>query len=100
MPTIFLDKPDLIDGASTVVEADGQRLFVCKSGGVLRAASEMCPHQKLSLAGARIRKGSLFCPHHGARFDIESGKSLSSLTPKPVVWLPLRDTGDTIEIDL
>ncbi|SCW37990.1 Ferredoxin subunit of nitrite reductase or a ring-hydroxylating dioxygenase [Sphingobium faniae] len=100
MPTISIATPDLADGGSTIVEADGQRLFLCRSGGVLRAASEMCPHQKLSLAGARIRKGSLFCPHHGARFDMDTGKSLSTLTSKPVVWLPLREAGETIEIDL
>lgn len=100
MATITLACPDLADGASQIVDAEGRRILLCRSSGELKAIGGLCPHQRLSLEGARIRKGALLCPHHGARFDLATGKSLSPLTPKPLEMFPVREVDGKVEIDL
>lgn len=43
---------------------------------------------------------SLMCPHHGARFDLLSGQSLSSLTARALATYTVRKVGDELEIDM
>lgn len=89
---------DIPEAGSTLIEVDGKRLLLCRHGEEIRAIDETCPHQDLSLEGARIRRGSLFCPHHGARFSLEDGKSLSPMTDCPLTFYPVTMSGDEVEI--
>lgn len=83
-----------------VVEIDGKRVLLCRSPSGIRAMDEICPHQRLSLEGGRVRAGFIMCPHHGARFSLEDGKSLSPLTPNGLKLFDCRVDGDQLEIDL
>jgi 3-phenylpropionate/trans-cinnamate dioxygenase ferredoxin component len=96
MPRIALS--DVPDTTAGVVEVEGHRVLVCRHGDTVRAMGEICPHQNLSLDGARVRRGSLFCPHHGARFSLEDGRSLSPMTDRPLAFYPATVTGDEVEI--
>jgi 3-phenylpropionate/trans-cinnamate dioxygenase ferredoxin subunit len=40
------------------------------------ALAAVCSHALLPLDGARVRGGALLCPHHGARFDLATGRAL------------------------
>lgn len=91
---------DIPEGTAKVVDVEGRRILVCRHAGGVRAMDELCPHQTLSLDGARVRRGSLFCPHHGARFSLDDGASLSSLTTQPLKFYPVELSGDTVEITL
>ncbi|MFN3472515.1 MAG: Rieske (2Fe-2S) protein [Blastomonas sp.] len=86
------------ESGSAILEVEGRRLLVCRDGGTVRVMDEACPHQDLSLEGARVRRGSLFCPHHGARFSLEDGRSLSPLTVCPLKFYPAEVSGDAVEI--
>lgn len=86
------------DAGARVIEVDGRRVLVCRNGDAILAMDEICPHQALSLDGARVRRGSLFCPHHGARFSLEDGRSLSPLTDCPLRFYPVTVTGEVVEI--
>ncbi len=92
--------PALALGGSAVVEAGGKRVLVCRSAEGLHALDEICPHQMQSLAGGRIRGTSLFCPHHGARFSLEDGRSLSTVTPDGLKLYPCKLAGDRLEIEI
>jgi nitrite reductase/ring-hydroxylating ferredoxin subunit len=91
---------DVPETGSRIVELDGKRVLICRTASGIRAINEICPHQQLSLEGGRIRGGVLMCPHHGARFSLEDGKSLSPLTPKGLTLYPVREIGDELEIDI
>ena len=41
------------------------------------ATDAICPHQKLPLDNARIRGDVIMCPHHGARFRLDTGEALT-----------------------
>jgi nitrite reductase/ring-hydroxylating ferredoxin subunit len=91
--------PDLAAGQSTLVTIGETPVLLCRSATDLHALRNRCPHQDKSLEGARIRGTSLFCPHHGARFNLETGSSLSPLTTKALELLPCTATGDHLEIE-
>ncbi|WP_158511211.1 MULTISPECIES: Rieske (2Fe-2S) protein [Sphingobium] len=82
-----------------VVTVEGRNILLCRSAYGPRAMDEICPHQKLSLDGGRVRGNFIMCPHHGARFSLEDGKSLSPLTPNSLKLFPTRILGDELEID-
>lgn len=88
------------EGTATVLEVAGRRALVCRHGEGVRAMEEICPHQSLSLDGARVRRGSLFCPHHGARFSLDDGRSLSPMTDRPLAFYPATVCGEEVEIAL
>jgi 3-phenylpropionate/trans-cinnamate dioxygenase ferredoxin subunit len=82
-----------------IVECDGHRVLLCRSQKGIHAMAEMCPHQKLSLDGGRVRGDFIMCPHHGARFNLEDGRSLSPLTANGLTLYLVRIDGDMIEVD-
>lgn len=60
-----------------------------------------CPHQNLSLEGARTVGGAVLCPHHGARFDLETGTSRSpGLTARMLAIYPVREEGGVAIVTL
>jgi len=83
-----------------VVTIEGKRVLLCRSAAGIHAIDEICPHQRLSLEGGRVRGASLICPHHGARFSLADGRSLSPLTPKPLTLYPVEEEGEELDIML
>ena len=83
-----------------VVVIEGKRMLLCRSAAGIHAMDETCPHQAMSLDGGRIRGTSIICPHHGARFNLEDGRSMSPMTTKPLTLYPVKEEGDQIDITL
>lgn len=100
MGTCRIATPDVALGRSAVVEVDGQRVLVCRAPGGLHVVLDDCPHQNLTFEGGRVRGATVICPHHGARFSLEDGRSMSPITPKAITVLSCREVGDELEIDL
>lgn len=92
--------PDVAMGRSVAIKIDGERVLICRSATGLHAVRDDCPHQNLTMDGGRVRGASIICPHHGARFSLVDGKSMSPITPKPIAILPCRELGSELEIDL
>lgn len=76
---------ELEEGGQKVIEADGESVLLCKSGGALYALHPICPHQGAKLEGGRLRGRTISCPLHGARFDMTNGKSLGGANYPPLV---------------
>jgi 3-phenylpropionate/trans-cinnamate dioxygenase ferredoxin component len=85
---------------TSVVTIDDRRILLCRSANGIHAMDETCPHQVMSLNGARIRGTSIFCPHHGARFSLEDGRSLSPMTTCGLTLYQTEVDGDTLIIHL
>ena len=68
-----------------VVIVEGKCILLCRSAAGIHAMDETCPHQAMSLEGGRVRGTSIICPHHGARFNLEDGRSMSPVTTKSLV---------------
>lgn len=75
------------------------QVLVVRSAGELFAFNDCCPHQAARLSGGRIRRGSLMCPLHGARFEIASGRCVGAAYA-PLLRMPVRERDDMIEVVL
>lgn len=81
------------------VQVGEWQVLVVHSGEQLFAFNDCCPHQSARLSGGRMRRGSLMCPLHGARFEITSGRCVGGAYP-PLLVLPVRERDGLIEVDM
>jgi nitrite reductase/ring-hydroxylating ferredoxin subunit len=54
----------------------GLSLVLVRSDGQCYALQGRCPHQDLTLAGARVWQGVLDCPWHHFTYDVRTGENL------------------------
>ena len=89
---------ELLDGTMICRVVGGISVLVIRMGTEVVGVKNLCPHQDLPLEGGRLRRGSIFCPHHGARFDLRTGASLSTLTTEPLTIFPARLVDGHVEM--
>lgn len=75
------------------------QVLVVKSDDQFFAYNDCCTHQAARLSGGRIRRGSLMCPLHGARFEIATGRCMGG-SYSPLLGMPVRDHDGFIEVDI
>lgn len=61
------------------VEAGGQDVLLYRTDERIVAMSGMCTHAFSSLREARVEGDQIVCARHGARFDLATGRSLSTM---------------------
>lgn len=91
---------DVPASGTRVVTIEGRTVLVCRSPAGIHAMDPICPHQALSLEGGRVRGASIICPHHGARFNLQDGRSMSPMASRPLTLYAAREDGGALEIDL
>lgn len=69
---------DLKEGRAAIHTIGAERVTLCRVGERVYGFEERCSHALKPLEGARIRGGTLMCPHHGARFDLETGRNVAA----------------------
>lgn len=75
-------------------------LIVRGADGTLFAVDGLCSHAMLPLAGARLRRGHVICPHHGARFDINNGAAKGPPASCGIRIWAVRENDGMIELDI
>lgn len=53
---------------------DGWHVLIAKTGDGYAAVNDRCTHMASLLSTGKVRRGTVFCPVHGARFDLASGR--------------------------
>lgn len=90
----------LREGMVEAVEIAGWPVALVRTDGVVRAAINRCTHAAAAFApGARVRRGVLMCPAHGARFDAADGRCIGGLY-KPLRTFACRETDGWIEVEV
>jgi 3-phenylpropionate/trans-cinnamate dioxygenase ferredoxin component len=90
---------DLPVGGTRCVDVNATPLLVARAqDGTYFAVHRTCSHALLSLEGARVRGSSIVCAHHGARFDLMSGKALGPPAYKGIAAYPTRERDGQIEV--
>ena len=95
-PTVAVE--ELADDSSIELSVAGISILLCKSEGRQFAVQNRCPHQGRPLAGGRVRRGTIACPIHGVRFELDGGKPMGQLTPTPLRTFSTRITNGIIEV--
>lgn len=85
-------------GSYRLVERDGLGVVVFALDGELHAYENICPHDYCPLMAeqvdapgrGRVEADEVYCPRHGARFDIRSGAVLTGPAFEGLPRLQLR----------
>ena len=65
-----------------VVAIGGWTVLVCQVDGAFYAVNDRCSHAASPLSGGRIRRGTVMCPLHGARFELATGNCVGAAYPR------------------
>lgn len=68
--------PEIENGQNKVVYFRQQEVVIFNSNGNFYALNNLCPHRQAPLSAGQVENGVVTCPHHGARFDLRTGKGL------------------------
>lgn len=91
---------ELGESQQKLVRIDGRAIVVCKSDGQVFAIENRCTHDNEQLLGGNIKKCTIVCPIHGARFSLKNGAPLGGPAFEPITTYPVRIVGDAIEVEL
>jgi anthranilate 1,2-dioxygenase ferredoxin subunit len=90
---------DLPEGGTFATVMEELPVLICRIDGAVFAVINRCTHAASTLDGGRIRRGSISCPLHGARFDLKTGASIGGLYA-PLQTFATRLAGATIEVEI
>lgn len=87
------------EGGLTGLLIEGWPILVSRHAGAVYAVIDQCTHANSPLSGGRVRRGTVMCPLHGARFDLATGKCLGA-TYRPLRTFGTRTTEGWIEVEV
>jgi anthranilate 1,2-dioxygenase ferredoxin component len=82
-----------------VARINDWHVLVVKNDGGFFALNDRCSHQASHLSTGRIRRGTVMCPLHGARFEVASGRCVGGAY-KDIRTFPVRLSDGVIEISV
>ena len=87
------------DFGKKVVSVSGREILLVNIKGKIYAVENECPHQGSPLTAAIVKDGSLSCPRHGYRFNLDDGHCAEH--PGFVLAIfPVQLNGEAILVDL
>jgi 3-phenylpropionate/trans-cinnamate dioxygenase ferredoxin component len=61
-----------------------EEILLVRQGEKVYALAYLCSHQDMEMEGGHCEGDGWVCPHHGARFSLETGEALSMPAIEPV----------------
>jgi 3-phenylpropionate/trans-cinnamate dioxygenase ferredoxin component len=65
---------DFRDNSMDVFEVNGSYIVLMYQNGKFYAVPDQCTHARFPLHDGELSEGKIKCIHHGACFDLETGK--------------------------
>jgi nitrite reductase/ring-hydroxylating ferredoxin subunit len=87
-------------GTMHVHKVEGKEILLVNHEGRLFAMENRCSHAGGPLSLGRCENRSIFCPWHGAQFDLEGGNSLSDCTLRHLAIFPVEIQGSDVVVYL
>jgi nitrite reductase/ring-hydroxylating ferredoxin subunit len=78
--------------------AGTKQVLLCRHQGQWYALAPLCTHAGVPLEGARMAHGKIYCPLHGAAFDLATGVPLSPPAFHKLETFPVRISDGQIEV--
>lgn len=91
---------ELKEGQMHRAEVNGAAILLIRYKNALHAIAETCSHLGGPLSEGRLVDGSVQCPWHGSRFDIQDGHVVSGPAVHPQPCLDARVRAGQIEVRL
>jgi 3-phenylpropionate/trans-cinnamate dioxygenase ferredoxin subunit len=89
---------DLADNEQKLVLVGGARVLLIRSEGQYFAVQNRCTHDDESLLGGMVRKCTIVCPIHGARFRLRDGRPFGPPAFESLQTYPVRISGEDVEV--
>jgi 3-phenylpropionate/trans-cinnamate dioxygenase ferredoxin subunit len=93
-------KADIAPGEVFVTDVEGEQVALCNVDGEFYAIEDICTHDGSSFDATDLEGPEIYCPRHGAIFDVRTGEALGAPAFSPVATYPVRLNGDTVEVGL
>ncbi len=91
---------ELSPGQMKMISIDGKEIVLCNAEGKYYAADNFCPHMGAPLSEGELDGTELWCPYHGASFDVTTGDVLSPPAYENLTCFPVRVTDEGVEIEV
>jgi nitrite reductase/ring-hydroxylating ferredoxin subunit len=88
---------EIAEGAAKGVIVNEWPVMIARADGKVLATIDKCTHAASELSTGRIRRGSVMCPLHGARFELATGRCIGGAY-KPLIVFETRLLDDWIEV--
>lgn len=83
---------EVAEGSQRPITVAGRRLVLCRSEGQFFAFENRCTHDSEALLGGVLRKCTIVCPMHGARFSLKTGMPFGPPAFEPLLTFAVRVT--------
>jgi nitrite reductase/ring-hydroxylating ferredoxin subunit len=94
-------KADVAEGRCIGVRSAGKDIAIYHlPGGDFRATDNVCSHAYALLSDGWMEDGCIECPLHSARFDIKTGRALSSPANEAVAVFQVKVEGEDVLVKL
>lgn len=101
MPEVRIpDAAGLADETVRRVEAGGRAIALVRTGGVLHALDDLCPHAGGPLGEGLLERGVLRCPWHERHFDPKTGACVDHPATRSVACYAVREDGADVLLRL
>jgi 3-phenylpropionate/trans-cinnamate dioxygenase ferredoxin subunit len=87
-------------GTAKQVRVNNRLLALFNVGGALYAIEDVCPHRGAPLSEGECEGTEVFCPLHGACFDLKTGNHLSPPAVRGVATFRVQMVGDEVQVDV
>jgi 3-phenylpropionate/trans-cinnamate dioxygenase ferredoxin subunit len=74
-------------------------LLILREGDAFFAYNDRCPHQAALLSPGKVRRGTIMCPLHGARFKSDTGECIGGAYPS-LRGFPVQVTDGAVRVEL
>lgn len=95
-----VDLNELQPGQKKLVSIEGKEIVLCNVDGKYYAVDNFCPHMGAPLSEGELDGTDLWCPFHGASFDVTNGDVLSPPAYENLNCFSVRVTDDSVEIEV
>lgn len=102
-----LEVNELQAGEKLKIEVQGKSILLANLEGTFYALDDRCPHLGGSLSRGEIRDTQVFCPKHGAAFDLKTGRNegdakiaFITMKVKDAKTYPVKVEGGDVLIDI
>ena len=94
------DLNELQPGQVKMVAGEGGEIALCNVDGTYYAVDNICPHMGAPLCEGDLDGTDIWCPVHGAAFDVTNGEVLSPPAYENLTCFPVRVTDSAIEVEI
>jgi nitrite reductase/ring-hydroxylating ferredoxin subunit len=94
------EKQEIPKNKMKVFKVEDIEILVVNVEGELYAFENRCPHMGYPLYFGRLEGKVLTCGFHYAKFDVTTGKSLGSITDKPLKKFKIKIQNSLVQVEL